>query len=755
MGIPIEELTALQLNIRCDQMLSGHLNSGVREKNNILEIVVTNIERQKSIEPACDASKIRIKHDPVCNAQSENCKAALQWRKFGFDVIPIVPGTKQTAVKWDAWLDKLTCAKIAGHWSEKPDHEIGFIVGDDIIVLDADSPEATVALAILEKTFDVTPNMVVKTTKGKHHYFKRTAGTFAKCDSHSTADYPERLDVKTGRSMVILPPSTGKTLDVDEALNAAALSEVGQPFIDAVARHNGRLAPRPFVSVPTQRNPSETPSLKIRQIEALLNFLAPNVGYDDWYILGMVIYHETKGSDLGLDCFNTWSSKCNRYKGRSEIESKWRSFKSDQVRPVTIGTLNKMVTDKGGDWMAICAAAEPQFERCITEVICPGKQATDDDMNTANKPLDSMALNADSDEIEKHPEQVTMESKLIGNPLNKYSLRGRSGEVEKSVVDSVSVLGDLALMGQATVFFAAPNTGKTLIAISLLIDAVKVGHIDPTNVYYLNMDDSGKGLLGKLLIAEEYNFHMLAEGYRDFNASEFLNIVRGMTDNDQARGVILILDTLKKFVDLMDKNRTSAFTNVIRPFLLKGGTVIALAHTNKHPGKDGKPIYGGVSDIMNDIDCAYTIAPVSEGDGLKVVEFVNIKRRGNVVQSAAYSYCVGNGIPYDEILLSVQSVDQRVLEPLKLVEAIKSDAEVISAVSACIGDGVNSKMKLADATAKRAGISRRSALQIIETYTGADPALHRWNFSVAERGAKLYNLLEAAPPAPTLKNRTS
>lgn len=260
------------------------------------------------------------------------------------------------------------------------------------------------------------------------------------------------------------------------------------------------------------------------------------------------------------------------------------------------------------------------------------------------------------------------------------------------------------------------------------------------------MDDTGNGLLEKVRIAEEYGFHMLADGYKDFKCSEFPNILRDMIAKDQAQDVVVILDTLKKFVDLMDKGRTSAFTNVIRPFVLKGGTVIALAHTNKHAGKDGKPIYGGVSDIMNDIDCAYTLAPVSDNAGTKVVEFVNTKRRGNVAQTAAYSYCTGNRISYNEILLSVEPVDHNAIAPLKVAEIIKSDAEVIDAVTACINDGINTKMKLVDAVAKRSGISKQSAIQIIEKYTGTDPVTHRWNFTVGERGAKNYVTLGNSPP---------
>ena len=692
---------------------------------------------------ACD---VRINPPQVLNPIASNIEAALEWCAYGLNVIPIIPGTKLPAVAWDPWLKDLTMAKIAGHWSQHPDHELGFIVGDDIIVLDADSPEAKVALAILEKTFDVTPNLTVNTTKGVHHYFKRATGTFAKSDSHSTEEHPERLDVKTGRSMVILPPSTGKKLDIDEAENVNELTEVGQEFIDAVFHHNGRPAPRPFVTEPTQCGPLETSSLKIRQILALLTFLGTNIGYEDWYHMGMVIYHETKGSDEGLDLFDTWSSKCNKYKGRPEIEAKWRSFNSNPVHPVTIGTLIKMVTDKGGDWMAICDAAEPQFERCVTEVINPGKQpamvSAHPKTCTAVTPT---ALPKVMPMVAAVIAAVTPDRKAA-NPLDKFSLRGMSDELEKNVVASVPLLDEVALMGQVTALFAAPNTGKTLIVLSLLIKAIKDGRIDPTNLYYMDMDDTSQGLLEKLRLAEEYGFHMLAEGHLDFTARTFLDIIREMTAADQASGAIVVLDTLKKFVDLMDKGRTSAFTNVIRPFVTKGGTVIALAHTNKHPAKDGKPIYGGVSDTLNDFDCAYTIAPISVKDGVKVVEFTNIKMRGGVVNSAAYSYCVGKGIPYNEILLSVQSVDKEALEPLKLFEAVKSDAEIISAVMACIGDGINSKMKLADATATRSGISKRKALQVIEKYTGDDPVLHRWKFRLADRGAKIFVVLDAAPP---------
>ena len=235
----------------------------------------------------------------------------------------------------------------------------------------------------------------------------------------------------------------------------------------------------------------------------------------------MAIYHETGGSEEGFELANAWSSKGKKYKGPREIRVKWKSFKSSTVNPITKGTLIQMLEAKGIDWKAVCDAVEPQFEICDYEIINPVMD-------------------------------IPAENKVDHNSLDKFSLRGMSGEMARLAVDAVYVLWLIALMGQATVIYAAPNTGKTLIILFLLIEAIKNGRVDPSNVYYINVDDTHMGLTEKLRLAEEYGFHMLADGYKDFEAGVFLSSVRDMIEKDQARGVIIILDTLKKFTDLMD-----------------------------------------------------------------------------------------------------------------------------------------------------------------------------------------------------------
>lgn len=455
-------------------------------------------------------------------------------------------------------------------------------------------------------------------------------------------------------------------------------------------------------------------SQSLSEIRAMLEHINPDCCYSDWVNVLMAIFHESKGFKEGFEIANSWSSKGKKYKGIEDLRRKWISFRTDVNSPITIATLRKMVSDSGRDWMEICWSVGTQFVDLgrDTEIISPDGQLVD------NKYEDD-------------------------NPLKRFSLLGKSSEIEKNVVAEVSILGRLALQGQLTVFYAAPNTGKTLITLSLLIDSIQNERVNPEQVYYLNMDDNTAGLLEKLRIAEEYKFHVLTEGYRDFNAKQFLNHITEMIDRDRSSGVIIILDTLKKFVNLMDKVQSAGFSRVIRKFVMKGGTLIALAHTNKNPDRDGNPVCGGTSDILDDFDCAYTIAPVkSQSDSdIKLIEFENKKRRGNVIQNIAYSYSNKSGISYSELLASVQLIDETKLIPLKQAAAIQSDSEAINAVIACINEGINTKMKLANAVSSRIGISRSCAIQMIEKYTGVDSAIHKWQFSVHERGAKVFSVL--------------
>ena len=384
-----------------------------------------------------EASKIKC----PCNEISSFSEAAVCWFEFGFNVIPIVPDTKQPAVKWDPWLEKISAERIAYYWSKNPDHQIGFIVSDDYLVLDADSPESVAAIWKIEKEFSEPPRMVVTTKKGEHHYFKRSPDTTAKTSSHSTKQYPERIDVKTGRSLVVLPPSTGKSFRLGEAKNADDLGEVGQDFIDAVYKHNGVDAPRltekrsvgdisPKSAI-TPRDRYIPKSLTLDRIKLLLEHFDPDCGYDEWLKILMIVFYESDGDEEGFSIADDWSSRGSQYQGTHEIETKWNSFSLGEENHYTFHSLMKMADERGIDWLEICDALEPQFEICEYVVV-----------NTQNESIEPT------------------------NPLDSFSLRGQSKELEKTIAEQIPILGQLALKAQAAVFYAAPNTGKTLITLN-------------------------------------------------------------------------------------------------------------------------------------------------------------------------------------------------------------------------------------------------------------------------------------------------
>lgn len=644
---------------------------------------------------------------------------AFRWYGFGFNVIPIVPGAKKPAVKWDPWLETLCPEAINTHWEEHPDHEIGCIVGDGIIVFDADGPESTAAMAELEKIFDLYPTLTVTTSKGVHHYFRRATGTYAKSDSHDTAEHPDRIDVKTGRALVVLPPSTGKAVDVQECEEVEGLTEAPQDFIDAVFRHNGRKDPRAraITLPPPMTGPH---SEVISQLSALLACIPSDCGYDDWVRVLMVIHHVTGGSDAGFRVADEWSSKASNYPGTEEIESKWKSFANYSGLPVTIATLIKMAKDAGADIENIFGNHGEDFEPCEFETIGPHHGGV--------------------------PTSEAILSKQIDIPivLEQFSLTGSSAELEAEALDQVYVLASIALLGQWTVLYAKHNTGKTLIVIYLLVEAIKKGAIKASDLYYFDLDDTQRGLTEKLKIAEEIGFHILCDGYRGFKVAAFISHIEELCKNNQARGVVLVLDTLKKFTDLMDKRRASKWGEVIRRFVAKGGTLIGLAHVNKNPGRDGKSVYSGTTDIIDDADCAYVLDVVSTDDKtkIKVVEFENKKRRGNVVNRISYSFSIEDGLSYQELLASVCLVDEPELVAVKQAAAIKSDADIINAVIAGIKDGITTKMRLRDAVSDRIGCSKRAAIKVIEKYAGTDPLTHKWTYAVGERGAQVFRLLD-------------
>lgn len=676
-----------------------------------------------------DAQKV------VEQSQPDFGQAALDWYQFGLQVIPLLPQSKFPALPWDGWLADLSPEAIAVHWKRHPDHEIGFIVGPDHIVLDADSPEALANLVRIEEERGVSPRLIVGTHKGVHHHFRLAPGTYARSAAFSTEKFPAGIDVKTGRAIAALPPSTGKEILSREVDHASQLSEVGQDFIDAVFLHNGKQPPRPR---PVQPDPApsspgnagsddESPLTGHHDLEVLIEPLDPDEGYEPWVDVGMILYHETGGSDEGLKIFDSWSARGAKYPGFRDIQYKWQSFGGYAGNPKTMGTLKWMLKERGLDWRELLEAAEPGF----TPIEISEESGLSPETGAAVIANNSPATG----------ESAPVEPIL--NPLLAYSLSGMLPELQRDVREQQPILGEMALRGQYTLFFAAPNTGKTLLGIWMLLETIKARGVNPQHVFYLNADDHHQGLIQKLELAEEHDFHMIAPGYKGFSVKQLPEILRALIANGLAASSVIILDTVKKFSSPMDKVKMAAFNDEIRPFIALGGTVIGFAHVNKNRDLEGRRVYGGTSDVVDDVDCAYLLDVVdtNEETQMRTIEFECIKSRGGVVKKAAYCYSIADGLSYNDLLASVKEVDPDTLEVVRQAGQVKAQEPIIDGIKTCIRGGTTLKMSLIRSVANQLGVSQRQVKQILEDHTGTDPMHQHWNFTKGDRGAMNYSLL--------------
>lgn len=356
--------------------------------------------------------------------------------------------------------------------------------------------------------------------------------------------------------------------------------------------------------------------------------------------------------------------------------------------------------------------------------------------------------------------------------LSQFALNGQSDSMQERMLSDTYVIGKIAILGQVTVIYAPPNAGKTLITIALLIETIKKKTIAGENVLYINADDNAKGLLQKLRLAEKYGFLMLAPGEMGYRLAQTEAHLVRMIEERTARGKVIVLDTVKKFTDIMDKKACSEFGKVIRAFVQSGGSVILLAHVNKHRDAEGNVVAAGTSDLIDDADCAYTVDVQSEREGQYLAIFENKKSRGDVDLTVAYRYTRFPGQDYEDLVDSVELVDQATLDSAKqakVVEArLDANREAIEAITQVINAGFTTKTTIIKQVVDQSALGRDTVRRVLNQHTGANIVEgHRWECVVGDKNTHTYRMLpymggslpaaksRGAIPPPTPQTRQS
>lgn len=186
-------------------------------------------------------------------------------------------------------------------------------------------------------------------------------------------------------------------------------------------------------------------------------------------------------------------------------------------------------------------------------------------------------------------------------PLQNFTLLGHAAELESTAQQATFLLASIAILGQFTVWYGPPNAGKSLLAIALLLEAIEDRRVHAGNCYFINADDNQAGIAEKARLLEDAGVHMLAPGYQGFETGKLESLIRTMIDDNKCAGVVIFLDTLKAFVDLMNKGDARRVGRLVREFVSKGGTVIGTAHVNKKPDAKGGLTYAGTTDLTETV----------------------------------------------------------------------------------------------------------------------------------------------------------
>ncbi len=183
----------------------------------------------------------------------------------------------------------------------------------------------------------------------------------------------------------------------------------------------------------------------------------------------------------------------------------------------------------------------------------------------------------------------------------------------------------LLVKGHITNIVAEANAGKTTIMIQAAKDMASIGY----EVIYVNVDASASDLKYYHKHSVENNYKLISPDLSNKSTQEIMNMLSLKAKSEERfDGIALILDTLKKFVDLMSKGGSREFFRVMRSLTAKGMTVICLGHCNKHK-IDGKLKYEGTGEVRNDVDELIYLYPEKQQDGSILVSTEIDKRRSD------------------------------------------------------------------------------------------------------------------------------
>ena len=390
-----------------------------------------------------------------------------------------------------------------------------------------------------------------------------------------------------------------------------------------------------------------------------LTALDPAMHHDGWIMVGMAIHNAYAGAVEGLRLWAEWSSKSDNPEHlKCNHAQRWNSFTDDSSRGnVGFPSILKMARDAG--W-----GGDVEEDVAVDE-----------------------AFDNEREYVSGTFMEMLDEHRLTKEEIDQFA-------------EPTWLVDNLVIKGHLSAFPAPANGGKTLLFMELARELA-----EENLVVYINMDISGVGSKKHWQQAEESGIHWVTPDLKGSNINKLMSSLYASPLED-LKNTVIIIDTLKKLTDMIDKRKSKSLYKSLRRLTSKGATVICLCHTNKYKDADDNLIYEGTGDLRSDVDNMIYLEPFHEGTKLRSLSTRPDKVRG-AFEPITFEFD-------DDRRLSVadEFTDTNVLVQ------IAKDQQYIDEVSEAISSGSVSQVNIVKFMNETHGRNAKRVRRILADYGG-------------------------------------
>lgn len=292
-------------------------------------------------------------------------------------------------------------------------------------------------------------------------------------------------------------------------------------------------------------------------------------------------------------------------------------------------------------------------------------------------------------------------------------------EMTKEEIDAISdpswVIPNFIPEGHIAAIAAPPGAGKTTILFHLCKSLT-----DTHEVVYVHADTNPSDAKEYYLQAENAGVTYLTPDMKvGLSMSDVVKNLEQLAASDaDLTGHFWVFDTLKKMVDVIQKQNLKKLLQTMRKLSSRGMTIVLLSHTNKHKDNEGKVIFEGTADLKSDVDELIYLDPLKQPDGKLVVSTRPDKVRADITPLTFEIDAQRQVTQRDEFI----DVPSLVADEFKR----EKDDQIIKAITEALNQSKHKQVEIIAHCNEISGIGQHRVRAVLKRYSANGPD-QQWN----------------------------